>query len=322
MLDLEQLPKIELHCHLDGSLSREYVEETLGRKVELSELQVESGCKNLKEYLEKFDLPLECLQTEKGLKEAGYDFIRSLAKENVRYVEVRFAPLLSTAKGLDCEKIMGAVLEGLEEGKRKYKVEYNVIACAMRHHSYEENLRMFDEVKGFYKKGLCALDLAGNEAAFPMKNFEKLFAEAKKMGYEYTIHAGECGSVDNVVDSVLAGAKRVGHGIALSGNPKAIALCKERKTGIEMCPTSNLQTKAVKDIRNYPMREFLDEGLMVTINTDNRTVSGTTLTDEIRLVKEHCNITDEDIITMMKNAVEVSFADEALKERLRKEWSR
>ena len=218
-----QLAKIDLHCHLDGSLSKDFFEDFLGICVKQEELQIEKDCKNLTKYLEKFALPLQCLQTENGLRKAGYDFIRTVAKENIQYVEVRFAPALSTNQGLNCEQIMAAVLDGLEKGRKEFSVEYNVIACAMRHHGYKQNKRMIDQVKEFYGKGLCAFDLAGNEAAFPIEEFRQLFHEIWKMDIPFTIHGGECGRVENVTKAVDLGAQRIGQGIALHGHGDAIA---------------------------------------------------------------------------------------------------
>ena len=127
---------------------------------------------------------------------------------------------------------------------------------------------------------------------------------------------GECGSVENVVEAVKCGASRIGHGIALHGHPEAIGLCREKKVGVEMCPVSNLQTRAVRSKAEYPMREFLLSGLLVTINTDNRTVSNTTIDNEISFVRENYGITEPEIIKMMRNAVEVSFAPDVVKQKL------
>lgn len=318
---LKQMPKIELHCHLDGSLSLECVRELLGRPISMEELQAEDDCDSLRTYLEKFDLPVSALQTENGLKKAAYDVVRSVSKENVRYLEVRFAPLLSVNEHLDCETVIAAVLEGLEQGQREFKVKTGVIACAMRHHSQEQNLAMFHAAKHFLGKGLCALDLAGDEAAFPMKNFADLFGKAREMGFPFTIHAGECGSVENVLESVACGAERIGHGIALAGHEDAIKLCRDKGIGLELCPISNLQTKAVKRKEEYPLRQFLDAGLCVTINTDNRTVSNTALTRELSWIQEQYGITDQEIFRMERNALEVSFAPEEWKKEMRTEFA-
>lgn len=317
--ELEHLKKLELHCHLDGSLSLGCVRELLGREVQKEELQVSEDCRSLAEYLQKFDLPLECLQTEKGLEAGAYDFIKEVAKEKIQYVETRFAPVLSKRQGLSNQQIIAAVLRGLKRGKEDFGVSAQVITCVMRHRSKEENLEMLKAAREFLGQGVCAADLAGDEASYPMQDFMDIFAEARRMGIPFTLHAGECGNVDNITDSIRCGAKRLGHGIAMRKHTSVQELCKEKKIGIELCPISNQQTKAVTCLEEYPIREFLDAGLLVTLNTDNRMVSNTTITKEIEFVQKHFGIRDEEIIQMLRNAVEVSFAPEEEKERMR-QW--
>ena len=315
---LTVLPKVELHCHLDGSLSREFIERRLNRKVSQSELSVSDDCRSLNEYLEKFDLPGKCIMDEEGLSEAGYDVLKSMKQENVCYAEIRFAPLLSETEDMNCAKVIEALLAGLEKGKKDFGIEYGVITCAMRHHSEEENRRMIRTAREYLGYGVCAADLAGAEALYPMSEFMELFQETKKLGMPFTLHAGECGSVQNILDSVEAGAGRIGHGIAMRGHREVQKELQRKGIGIEMCPVSNLQTKAVESTKDYPMREFLDNGLKVTVNTDNRTVSNTTLTKELAFIQKTYGITDEEIRLMMKNAVDVAFADDAVKERILK----
>ena len=308
--------RIDLHCHLDGSLSKQCVESIVGRPVRIEELQADMECKSLAEYLEKFDLPLEGLQTAQGLYMAGLDFMKSSAMQNLDYVEVRFAPLLSCQGDLNCYQVIESVLKGLEEGKKAYGVEYGVLTCAMRHHTEEENLKMLRCAREFLGSGVCGADLAGNEAAFPMHMFFNLFEQVNKMDMPFTIHAGECGDAENIRASILCGAKRIGHGIAMRGREDIQNLCKSKRIGVEMCPISNLQTKAVSDVKEYPMREFLDKGILVTLNTDNRTVSQTSLEKEIEFVKRHAQIQEEDIQTMSRNAIEIAFASDDVKHRL------
>ena len=313
---IRQMPKVELHCHLDGSLSPGLIRSCLGREVPDSELMVAPDCRNLAEYLEKFSLPLCCMQTRDGLRMAGYDLIRSCAQENVCYVEVRFAPQFSHQQGLSDREVIQAVLDGLEQGRREYGVEYGVIVCAMRHLPEEENLAMIQAAAEFLGKGVCAADLAGDEAAYPMGGFMQLFEQVRAMGMPFTIHAGECGSVQNIRDAITAGAKRIGHGIAMRGDHELQSFCRERGIGVELCPHSNLQTRAVGSEAEYPLTEFLQAGVPVTINTDNRTVSGCTLTDEMAFVQTEWGVTDEQLWQMTENAVVVSFADDEIKTRL------
>lgn len=316
--ELTILPKVELHCHLDGSLSKEFIEHRLGRTVSQSELSVSDDCRSLNEYLEKFALPGKCIMDETGLRKAGYDVLKSMKKENVCYAEIRFAPLLSETPEMKCSKVIEALLEGLEKGKRDLGVEYGLITCAMRHHSQEDNFRMIRTAREYLGEGVCAADLAGAESLYPMSEFMELFRKTKEIGMPFTLHAGECGSVQNILDSVEAGAGRIGHGIAMKGHTQVQKELQKKGIGIEMCPISNLQTKAVESTKDYPMREFLDTGLKVTVNTDNRTVSNTTLTKELEFVQKTYGITDEEVHLMMKNAVDVAFADDAVKDRILK----
>lgn len=314
--ELKKLPKIELHCHLDGSLSKKFIQTRLGRAVSVEELSVTQNCRSLAEYLEKFDLPGACLKDEAGLEGAGYDVLENMSRENVYYAEIRFAPLLSVTEEMGTEQVIAALLKGLERGKKDFGVEYNVITCAMRHHSEEQNYQMIKTAREFLGEGVCAADLAGAEAQYPMTEFMELFYKTRKLGMPFTIHAGECGSAQNIVDAVHAGAGRIGHGIAMRGDVAIQKLVREAHIGIEMCPISNLQTKAVKSAAEYPMREFLDAGVLVTVNTDNRTVSNSSMTKELEFIQKMYGISDDEIRLMMRNAAETAFADEDLKNRL------
>ena len=315
--------RVELHCHLDGSLSMDFVQTQLAKQNILMEqeeleekLQVQLDCASLTEYLEKFDLPLICLQTENELEQAAYELVRDAAKDDVAYIEVRFAPMLSIKKGLTCEEVIESVVWGLKRGEEEFGVYASAIVCAMRHHPLEQNMEMLRVAKAFLGKGVCALDLAGDESAFPTKLFRPLFMQAKEWGIPFTIHSGECGSVDNVREAIARGAKRLGHGIALEKSPELRMLCKEKGIGIEMCPTSNLQTKAVDSLASYPLRMFLEEGLLVSVHTDNRTVSKTTMGQEETLVKEKLQLTDEMWNQCTRNAIITAFTTDEIKQRL------
>lgn len=316
---LREMPRLDLHCHLDGSLTQSCIESLLGEKVDPSCLKARGDCPNLAEYLERFELPLRCLRTPEGLEAGAYDFMRSLSGDHIIYVEVRFAPLLSTHENLSCSAVIEAVLQGLNRGKEELGIEYGVIVCAMRHMPEEENLKMLKTAREYLGSGVCAADLAGNEAAFPMSGFTGLFSQVKTWGMPFTIHGGECHRAENILEAVDCGARRIGHGIAMKDHPDLIRLCRQKRIGIEMCPTSNMQTKAVRDVASYPMKKYLKEGLLVTVNTDNRTVSNTSIGKELGFIQRYCGITDEDVRLMMRNAVETAFAPEDAKERL---WKR
>lgn len=315
--------RVELHCHLDGSLNVDFVQGQLAKqgivmeREELEEkLKVQPDCTSLTEYLEKFDLPLRCLQTKDGLEHAAYELVRDASNDDVAYIEVRFAPMLSTDGGSTCEEVIESVVRGLKRGEEEYGVYASAIVCAMRHHSLEQNLEMLRGARTFIGKGVCALDLAGDESAFPTSQFRELFIQAKEWDIPFTIHAGECGSVDNIREAIELGAKRLGHGIALEKSKELRALCREKDIGIEMCPTSNLQTKAVEDLEKYPLKQFLEEGLLVSIHTDNRTVSGTTMEKEEEILRDKLHLSQEEIMRCKKNAILTAFTSDEIKQRL------
>ena len=314
--ELGKMPKIELHCHLDGSLGRAFLEKRLGRKVSPQELSVPDDCASLAEYLEKFALPCSCLMDEEGLEGAGHDILKTMSAEQVCYAEIRFAPLLSVTAQMGTQQGLAALLRGLERARRESGTEYNVIVCAMRHHTQEQNYEMIKAASRFLGSGVCAADLAGDEARYPMSGFMELFAKVRRLGMPFTIHAGECGNAANIEDALRAGAARIGHGIAMRGNPALQEKLARARTGVEMCPVSNLQTKAVESTAHYPLREFLDAGIAVSINTDNRTVSRTSLTGELVFIQKTYAVSDDEILQLTRNAIQTSFADADVKKRL------
>lgn len=318
-MNIEQLPKIDLHCHLDGSLTKAMIERSLGRPVSEELLTVAEDCRSLTEYLEKFDLPVQCLQSAEGLEEGAYTFVRETAKENMKYIEVRFAPMLSVHEHLSCSEVIEAVRKGMERAKEEFKVRYGIIVCAMRNHSLEQNMEMLACAGPYLGKGVCALDLAGDESTFPTENFRELFLEAKRIGMPFTIHSGETGNLENVREAFELGARRIGHGIALRQDPELMKAYAKAGIGVEMCPTSNFQTKAVGNWKEYPLRQFVDAGIKVSINTDNRTVSGTTMTKELTKIYEQYGRDKELVLLLLRNAAETAF-DPEVKELFQTEW--
>ena len=317
MNDAGFMPKIDLHCHLDGSFSRNYIMRTLGlSELDDARLHAPENCGSLAEYLTCFDLPISCLQTKEHITDGVIDVIAQAAAENVRYIELRFAPACSVNNNLDLPAVIEAAILGCKKAFDKYGVFSNLILCAMRHHTLEQNIAVLRHTREFLGYGVCALDLAGDEAGFPNEDFKDLFAEAKRLEVPFTIHSGECGRTENVRLALAYGAKRIGHGIALIKDKELMAKCLDARIGFELCPTSNFQTRAATNYDAYPLRAFLDFGLLATLNTDNRTVSNTTCTKEFLFAEEHLQITKEDFLTLYKNSVEISFADDSVKHQL------
>lgn len=313
-MDLKTVSKAELHCHLDGSLRLSTLQQLLHRpNLTQADIEAPLRCHNLAEYLEKFDLPLTALQTEKQLETAAHDLLIDMSREMITYAEIRFAPMLHTGAGLTCEQVIESVLCGLRQAEKElaaaedpHPIQAQLIICAMRHHSFQLNLKALRAALAFHGCGVCAMDLAGDEAAYPMDQFQDLFQAVRKEGLPFTIHAGECGSAANIREAVSLGARRIGHGIALQKDPALLKELAEKGIGIEMCPTSNLQTGAVQNWSSYPLPLFMQAGAMVSIHTDNRTVSGTTLTAELQ--KVYTTWPDEAMLQrLIQNAFDTAF---------------
>ncbi|WEG73446.1 adenosine deaminase [Vagococcus intermedius] len=322
---VKALPKIELHCHLDGSVRPHILEKIaqeelipLPYKGQLlaEKLIAPEDCPSLSIYLEKFDLVLPFLQTEFALELIAYDLIAQVAEENVTYIEVRFAPLLFNQKGLNLTQIITAVLKGLARGKKEFGVQSNALLCGMRHHTIADNKQVVQAVSDFSQNGVVGFDLAGDEANYPTENFSDVLNFAKEAKLPLTLHAGECGCPHNVMTSIKLGATRIGHGIAIQKDETVIKTCLENQTVIEMCPTSNFQTKAVTHLADYPFKKFLDAGLKICINTDNRTVSNTTLTEEYLKLEAWYGIDYACLEKLNHHAIDGAFIDSKQKEIL------
>lgn len=289
---------IDLHLHLDGSLSLKSVEELCRmQNIALpsnvaSMLHCPAYCKNLNDYLTCFDFPLSLLQTEDAISCAVE---RLCGETDYRYAEIRFAPQLHTAKGLTQKQVISAACKGLGE-------RYRLILCCMRGSSFnEETVTLCSDFMG---KGVVALDLAGAEALYPTRDHRHLFEFAVKENIPFTIHAGEADGADSVKAAIDMGARRIGHGVRAIEDENVIKLLSELKIPLELCPTSNLNTKIYRDISEYPILEFIKRGITVTVNSDNMTVSSTDVKKELSLIRNSFGI-DED--SLLSNASTVAF---------------
>lgn len=328
-MNFTQLPKIELHCHLDGSLRPETIIEIAKRegidlpsfdKEEIKkELIAPLECESLDEYLQRFALPNLVMQSQENLRRITFELFEDAASENVKYMEVRFAPLLHTAKGLAVEEIIQSVIEGMREAEAEFDIKGNIILSCMRMMSVESAFEVVEKGKQFLGKGVVAIDLCASEVEGFCHKFVEPIALAREYGYRVTIHAGETGIGKNVLEAVeLLGAERIGHGIFIKDCEEAYNIVKENGIVLEMCPTSNVQTKAVNRLSDHPIHVFHQDGIKVTVNTDNRTVSDTTMAKECGLVSDEFQMSAEDYKQIYLTSVEASFAEESTKEMLKR----
>lgn len=318
----------DLHLHLDGSLSPEIIIEIAKEEnIKLPTynpndlrkyLEVPETCSSLNEYLTKFDLPNLVLQSKNGLYKATKDLLKREAYDGLKYVEIRMAPQLSTLKGLSQKEVVEAILEALKDGEKEYDIKSNLILCLMRNNNNKkENLETINVAKEFLNHGVVALDLAGAEALFPNEMFYEEFELAKDLNIPFTIHAGEASNSESVVTALSMGAKRIGHGIHAIEDKKVVEYISKNRIPLEICPKSNLDTKAIKSFDELPIKKFLENNVLVTINTDDMTVSNTNLKNEYKILKE-MGLSDKELLQIANNSIDAAFLTEKEKDELRK----
>ena len=317
---------IDLHLHLDGAITLDIAKniakmQNIDLPAESDEeleklLTVPADCKSLNDFLKCFDLPLSLMQTPEGMSEAVRLVSDNIKNQGVVYAELRFAPQSHTQKGMTQEDAILAALDGL----KKTDLKANLILCCMRGEGNEEkNQETLELAKKYLVEdgGVVALDLAGAEELYPTENYRELFAKASEYGVPFTIHAGEAAGADSVALAVEYGAKRIGHGVRSYEKPEVIQLLKEKGVFLEMCPTSNRQTHAIHDMSSYPLIDYLNQGIKVTLNTDDMGIEGTTLADEYRYMEQEFHLTAEQEKILLNNAIDGAFTSDEVKRELR-----
>ena len=244
--------------------------------------------------------------------------MKRLAGQGLVYAELRFAPQLHKQKGLTQGQAVEAVVKGVKKGCLETGIYAGVLLCAMVNGSDAENEETMELAKAYLGRGVVGADIAGPEGFVPMEHFEGMFKRVYQAGVPFTIHAGECGDYENVARAVAFGAKRIGHGCAAIQSEDCMRLLEREKITLEMCVVSNLQTKAVAGIKEHPLKKFFDRGIRVTYNTDNMTVSDTSLEREAELIMSELGFREEELKKMNEYAVDGAFVEEEVKCRLRK----
>jgi adenosine deaminase len=312
------LPKTDLHVHLDGSLRLETILDLANQqKVELPATDVEGlraaiGCGNnfgsLVEYLRGFDITLRVMQTEAALERIAFELAEDAHRENVRYMEVRYAPMLHTQRGLKLTKVVEAVLDGLRRARETYGIKATVIVCGIRNISAESSYQMAELAVAYKGRGVVGFDLAGAEADFPAKHHRAAFQLVRDNNINCTIHAGEAYGPESIAQAIhVCGAHRIGHGCRLREDGDLLHYLNDHRVPLECCPSSNVQTGAVKDLASHPLKLYFDLGLRVTVNTDNRLITDTSLSKELYLVHSQMGVPFADIKSIILAGFKSSF---------------
>jgi adenosine deaminase len=324
---LQSLPKTDLHCHLDGSLRLETIldlaarqgihlpandPEGLAKAIHLGEI-----CTDLEAYLKAFDITCSVLQTEEALERVAYELVEDAAAENVWHLEVRYAPILHTRKGLSLARIVDAVLRGLKRGERDFDITTGVILCGIRNIHPKESFRLAELAVAYKNRGVVAFDLAGGEAGNPAKDHRDSFALVLQNNMNTTVHAGEAFGPESISQALhFCGAHRIGHGTRLAEDGDLLGYVTDQRIPLEVCLSSNLQTSVVDEMARHPLRLYFDVGVRVSVNTDNRLITDTTVSQELWLAHRHLGFTLEELKVLIIQGFKSAFLPYWEKRRL------
>ncbi|NQV15768.1 adenosine deaminase [bacterium] len=297
---LLELPKPELHCHLDGSLRIDTILDlaktdkidlpSTDRDELIKAVTVQGRVKNLEEYIDKFKITLAVLQTPEALKRAAFELAQDASSENVRHLEVRYSPILHQDRGMTPMESLDAVISGLRLAENEFNISTGVIVCGIRNFSIDTSIQLAELAIAYKYRGVIGYDLAGTEENFPAKDHLEAFYLIRNNNVNVTLHAGEAYGPASIHQAIhYCGANRIGHGTRLREDGDLMNYINDHRICLELCLTSNLQTGSIDKINNHPIRFYHDYGIRVTLNTDNRLISGVTLVDEYMLAHKTFN---------------------------------
>ncbi|HED11153.1 MAG TPA: adenosine deaminase [Caldithrix abyssi] len=315
---IRQMPKTDLHCHLDGSLRIETIIDLAQKqKVELpstdpkklKEILVPGlNCPSLVEYLKPFDITLSVMQEAEAIERISYELAEDAAAENVRYLEVRFSPVLHLQKGLKLPEIVDAAIAGLKRAEHDFDIKTGLIICGMRNINPETSVLLAELTIAYKNRGVVAFDLAGAEENYPAKDHIEAFYLTLNNNVNCTAHAGEAYGPESIHQAIhYCGAHRIGHGTRLKEDGDLLNYVNDHRIPMEICLTSNIQTKAASSFENHPLRFYYEIGLRVTINTDSRLISDTDVTNELWLAAKYAHLNMDDIKNIIVSGFKSAF---------------
>jgi adenosine deaminase len=317
MLKIKELHKIELHVHIDCSLSFSAVQKMIP---DISEGQYKaqfiapSKCIDLAHYLESAQIAVNLLQTKENLAIAIDDLLHQQANDGVIYSELRFAPIEHTKQNLDIEEVITTALESIQKFAPKYDIKANLILCTLRHYSAEQSLKTAEMVKKYHNSGVVALDLASDEANYSIRQHIKAFDMVRELGIPTIAHAGEAAGSQSVLETIdLLKPVRIGHGVRAIEDPKVIAKIKEQNIHLEVCPSSNIQTNVYHTYSDHVINLLLNEGISFGINTDARAITNISLNKEYEKLVKYFGWQKEDFYLKNRQALDSAFISDELR---------
>lgn len=316
---IKDLPKVELHVHLDCCLSFKglsRIDPTISESFYKKNF-IGTSCSCLEDYISCADTALEYMQTKEQLEIVIEDLFDQLINDNVIYAEIRFAPLLHLKKGLSSKNVVEIVSNKTKIESEKSGIAVGLILCTLRHFSVDQSLQTVKLVKDFSNKNVVGFDIAADEAGFPIDNHIKSFQFARDNNIFCTAHAGEALGADSVTNTLkYLKPNRIGHGVRCIEDNSLIEKIKKENIHLEICVTSNMVTKVFNNLKDHPVDFLLNKGISLSINTDGRTISDTTLNKEYVLLNKEFNWLKNKFLEVNINAMKASFSSNEVKNKI------
>lgn len=322
---MRPLPKAELHVHLEGTLSPEKTLELAARNnVQLPDDIIKDGQYQWTGFFEMitkcYDGAASCIRTAQDYEEITYDYLTRSAKEGVIYTELIISPDHARMVGLGYEEMVEAVAKAIDKARHTHKIEARLLSVIVRHLGVEHALNMADEIIAYNHPYVVGVNLAGDEVAFPARDFKAVFDKTNAAGLKASIHAGEATGPESVYEAIdILNAARIGHGVRSIEDSALIQKLIDENIILEVSPSSNVEIGVYPDYAHHPLRALFDAGVKICLNSDDPPFFFTTIGREYKIAAEKFGFTSAELLQLTKNAVDFAFADDELKSRLHKE---
>ena len=316
------LPKVELHLHLDCSLSFDVVQQLdpqISEKKYRDQFIAPDKCRNLADYISRSESAVALMQDREALQLVTKDLFKQLQSDNVIYAEVRFAPLLHTRQDLSAEEVVDTVNKAMEEQVKETGIEAGIILCTLRNYSEDQSMETVKLVEQFSGSRVVGFDIAADEAGFPIDNHISAFEYASAKGLNSTAHAGEACGAESVWETLEHfKPSRIGHGVRSAEDDELLDYLKEHDIHLEVCPTSNVQTNVFDTISDHSINSLYEKGISLSVNTDTRTISNVTLDEEYQTLSDLFDWDTDQFLRCNLEAIDHAFTEENTKEKLRR----
>lgn len=324
---IRALPKVELHIHILGSIRPETllsIIESDGIKAPYTseeEIIKRFEYTDFANFLQGYMEIVEYITDERHFEQITYEMLDNCAKSNVHYVEASFSPSDHIPKGLEFDKMADSINRGIQRAKKDFGVETNIRVDLVRNSSIEQAMKILDSIEKS-PDNIISIDLGGNEAQDPPGPFVEPYKRATTLGLHRVAHAGEAAGPDSIWEAIrYLDVERIGHGVTAHQDPELVEYLKRERIALEMCPVSNLRTGVVPSIKEHPIREYFDKGLLVTVNSDDPSLFHTSMNNEYLQLHEHLNFSLSELYQISLNSVQTAFIDEGKKSKLHRKFS-